>query len=286
MKKVLSLILALALCISLAACGASEKAEPTNENPIETTAAPIETTEAPVETTAEPTEAATESAMAAIEAYVNENKAALLATMEQSFATSSGMTCTSDIAVVDNGIVITININELDNVDQATKDQLQSTYSSMDTAFEELLTELQKEIPQVEYLTIVIGEVDGDVLASLTADGTVADTASQVAKFVEENKADLLTSMEESFATSSGYTCTSDIRVEGNGFIISININEFDNMDQSVKDQLQTTYDGMAATFEDLLTQLQQLVPGLEYYTIEVNEVDGDNLAIITAGKK
>lgn len=282
MKKIIALFLALMLCFSIAACGSTEEAEPTTTAaPIETTAAPIETTEAPVETTAEPTE----SAMAAIEAYVAANKAALLSTMEQSFATSSGMTCTSDIAVIDNGIVIDININELENVEQAVKDQLQSTYDTMDATFEELLAQLQTELPEVEYLTININEKNGTLIASITADGTVAEGMT-VEQFVAENKADLLKSMEESFATASGYTCTSDIQVEGNGFVISININEFDNIDQATKDQLQSTYDGMSDTFNELLAQLQALVPSLEYYTILVNEVDGDTLAVITAGNK
>lgn len=274
MKKALSLIIILVLCFSIAACGNSGSAEPTNENPIETTTAPTETTVPP-----------TESAMAAIEAYVNENKAALLSTMEQSFATSSGMTCTSDIAVIDNGIVIDININELENVEQTVKDQLQASYNTMDAAFEELLTELQKELPEVEYMTININEKNGTLVASLTADGTVS-AGPTVEEFVNTNKADLLSSMEDSFASSSGYTCTSDIRVEGNGFIISININELNDVDQATKDQLQTTYDGMGDTFTGLLTDLQTMVPSLEYYTIEVNEVDGDNLATITAGNK
>ena len=274
MKKIIALLLTLAMCLCVAACGNSGSAEPTNENPIETTAAPTETTAAP-----------TQSAMAAIEAYVNENKAALLSTMEQSFATSSGMTCTSDIAVIDNGIVIDININELENVEQAVKDQLQATYNTMDTAFEELLTELQQELPEVEYMTININEKNGTLVASLTADGTVS-AGPTVEEFVNANKADLLSSMEESFASASGYTCTSDIRVEGNGFIISININELNDIDQNTKDQMQSTYDGMGDTFVGLLTDLQQLVPSLEYYTILVNEVDGDNLATITAGNQ
>ena len=70
------------------------------------------------------------------------------------------------------------------------------------------------------------------------------------------------------------------------GFIISININELNDIDQNTKDQMQSTYDGMGDTFVGLLTALQQMVPSLEYYTILVNEVDGDNLATITAGNK
>ena len=41
-----------------------------------------------------------------VAAYVNKNKAVLLSTMEESFAGSSGLTCTSDIKAVGCGIVI------------------------------------------------------------------------------------------------------------------------------------------------------------------------------------
>ena len=124
MKKTFALIVALMLCFSIAACGTTEATEP-----VVTTAPAIGMTD--------------------LEKYVEENKAQLLSSMEESFA-SSGMTCTSDIEVIDSGLVMTINVNELDNVDQATKDQLQATYNSLDATFEDLLAKLRKEIDSKE----------------------------------------------------------------------------------------------------------------------------------------
>ena len=169
MKKALALILALALCLALAACGSSQPAA-TNA-PAETTAPvettlPIETTEAPVETTAAPTEA---DDLAILNAWLLLNKSTLQRSMEQSFATSAGMTCTSDIELVGTGLVITININELADVSQETKDQLQTGYNSLSAEFEGLLAQLQTEIPQLTSLTIVVGDKDGNPLASLSA---------------------------------------------------------------------------------------------------------------------
>ena len=137
MKKVLSLILVAVLCLSLVACG-GKKQENSGPNP-------------------------------AVVEYVNENKSVLLESMEESFATSSGMTCTSDIEVIGSGIVISININELDNIPKETKDLMQEVYDAMSGTFEGMLSDLQKEIPEVTFMQINVCEKDGDVLATIKA---------------------------------------------------------------------------------------------------------------------
>ena len=109
---------------------------------------------------------------------------------------------------------------------------------------------------------------------------------AEIIEFVEKNKSDLLKTMEESFATSSGMTCTSDIQVEGMGFIISININELENIDDATKTLMQETYDAMGDVFTQSLSLFQQDLPALEYYQVRVCEKDGDLLATITAGNK
>ena len=109
---------------------------------------------------------------------------------------------------------------------------------------------------------------------------------AEIIEFVEKNKSDLLKTMEESFATSSGMTCTSDIKVEGMGFIISININELENIDDATKTLMQETYDAMGDIFTQSLSLFQQDLPTLEYYQVQVCEKDGDLLATITAGNK
>ena len=138
MKKIIALVLALVLAMSLVACGSASSVEKKVEN-------------------------------AVISAYVEANKSDLLASMEESFATSSGMTCTSDIKVKDMGFIVTININELDDVDAATKALLQETYDSMDYLFESALDTMQEDLPEIEYFQVLVCEVDGDLLATITA---------------------------------------------------------------------------------------------------------------------
>ena len=105
----------------------------------------------------------------------------------------------------------------------------------------------------------------------------------KIEKFVEENKKELLESMEASFATSSGMTCTSSIKVEGKGFVIQININEMEDIDADTKALLQEIYDGMGDVFKGSLEQMQTELPELEYFKVLVCEKDGDVLATIEA---
>jgi hypothetical protein len=137
MKKVLSLILVAVLCLSLVACG-GKKQESSGPN-------------------------------AAVVEFVNENKSELLESMEESFATSSGMTCTSDIEVVGSGIVISIKINELEDLPKETKDMMQDVYDAMNPVFKQALDELKKEVPEVTALKIRVCEKDGDEVAVIKA---------------------------------------------------------------------------------------------------------------------
>lgn len=129
MKKISALLLVLVLMVSLVACGSSDADK--------------------------------------VAAYVKQNGDAMLPALEQSFAGSSGMSCTSSIKAVGCGIVIDININELDNVDPTIKEQLQAAYDAMSSSFDGFLAQFQKELPELDSLTINVNERDGDPLASI-----------------------------------------------------------------------------------------------------------------------
>lgn len=137
MKKILALVLAAVLCLSLAACGNKEE-KSSGPNP-------------------------------EVLAYVEEYGDVLLASMEASFATTSGMTCKSTIDAVGSGIVMSININELEDIPQETKDIMQQAYDAMANTFEGMLKDLQKEAPEITYIKINVCEKDGDILAVIKA---------------------------------------------------------------------------------------------------------------------
>lgn len=146
MKKLLAMTLALLMVFALVACGSTSDSKSNNGGSVNT---PVVNSE--------------------IQDYIDQNKSALLSSMESSFASSSGMTCTSSVKAQGNGMIISININELEDVDSATKNTLQSTYDSMQSTFDALLTQMQSEVSSLEFFTINVCEKDGDLLATITA---------------------------------------------------------------------------------------------------------------------
>ena len=121
------------------------------------------------------------------------------------------------------------------------------------------------------------------MFSSGTGEKALSPEEQKVADYVEENEKELLDSMEEGFATSSGMTCTSSIKPEGRGFIIQLNINELEDVSGETRTVLQETYDGMQGTFDSLLADMQTELPELQYFQILVCEKDGDILAKIEA---
>ena len=132
MKKLLSLLMVLVLCASFVACAAGGNNK-------------------------------------AVEEYVKNNKAALIQSMESSFATSSNMTCDTDVKVEGAGMIFTIKIHQLDNVPSAQKDLMQASYDSMSSLFKTSLIAMQSEVKELEYYEVKVCEKDGDVLATILA---------------------------------------------------------------------------------------------------------------------
>ena len=156
MKKIFALLLAMLLIVSLTAC-----------TPLIALGQLQNTDKTPATEILQETEPQKNPALVA---YLEKDGSALLSAMESSFATSSGMTCTSSIEVVDNGFEIYININELEDVPAETKALMQTMYDEMDTYWDMSLASIQTELPELEYVKVFVCEKDGDVLATITMD--------------------------------------------------------------------------------------------------------------------
>lgn len=132
MKKVISLVLVMVLALGMVACSKTAK------------------------TPAEK-----------VESYVQQNGEALAASLEALFEASSDMTCASTVKAEGTGIVIEIRIDQLEDLTQAQKDLLQSTYDSLGDSFADSLAAVQQDLPDVTYLTIHVCEKDGDIAATI-----------------------------------------------------------------------------------------------------------------------
>ena len=122
-------------------------------------------------------------------------------------------------------------------------------------------------------------------LSLVACGGNTASDSAKVAKYVNENKEELVSAMESSFSASSAMGCEVDVKAVGNGMVIDVNIAGFNDIPDEQKELLQSTYDAMSSTFDTMLEDLKAEVPEFGYITINVNEDDGDNLATINAGK-
>lgn len=119
------------------------------------------------------------------------------------------------------------------------------------------------------------------VIVMVCSFAACGEKGNPIVAYMEKNGDDLLETMEDSFATSSGMTCTSDWEVKGNGLIVNININELEDLDDEVKNLMQEAYDSMGSYFDGTLKMMQKDIPELEYFTLNVCEKDGDLIATI-----
>ena len=94
-------------------------------------------------------------------------------------------------------------------------------------------------------------------LAACGGNGGDADN-SKIKEYVAENKAELLSSMEQSFAASAGLSCDSDIEVKGMGFVISLNIHGLDNVPAEQKTAMKEACSALSGTFESALEMMQK----------------------------
>ena len=119
------------------------------------------------------------------------------------------------------------------------------------------------------------------LMIGLVACGGSDADAKKVADYVAANEATLKSSMETSFASSSGLTCTSTIKTEGCKIVLDININEWQDIDASIKSQLQATYDAMDSYFDAAFDLMQKDLPEMDAFIVNVCEKDGDVVATV-----
>lgn len=112
---------------------------------------------------------------------------------------------------------------------------------------------------------------------------STSDNHDVLVEFFDENSVDFVKELESGLE-STGFTCDTELEVVGDGIVIDININELEDVEDSIKDAMQQSYDNMDETFETALEQLQEEIPELKYMTINVCDKNGEALATIETG--
>ncbi len=161
MKKLLALILALAMMFAFAACGDDEpEAAPQDKPGIDTTTQEPEVKEPEVK---EP------EANPALTAFLDTNKDVFLSSMLDSFTQSSGTTCKGDVRAEGNAFVVDIRIDGWNDISDDIKTQLQQAYDTMGTSFDDSLKQMQASLPELESFIVNVCEEDGDIVAVIHA---------------------------------------------------------------------------------------------------------------------
>ena len=157
MKKTLIMLLVAFVCLALVACGSDKKEETlaaTDGTPAATEGTPAATEETPT---------ATEKNK--VEEYIEANREEI----ETSFAEEFGENATAEVKAENNGVVITIYFNEIEEADDELKSELQAAFDEDVAGFQDIYAGLQEECPEAESLTMTVCAKNGDVLATIKA---------------------------------------------------------------------------------------------------------------------
>lgn len=131
MKKLLVFVLAIVCCLSLVACGSSSDADKVAD-------------------------------------YVEDNREELEEQLTSEIA-AIGMGIEADFYADGTKIVVDLKFDDLVDVTDEVKAQMQTTFDSMQAQFDAILDEMQKDMPEVSGLVYNVLEKDGDFVAKVEA---------------------------------------------------------------------------------------------------------------------
>ena len=227
-----------------------------------------------------------------VEKFVEENYNDILAGMASSME-GSGYDFDCDVAAEGYTLIVTMAAKEFNGLTAAQKQQIQDLYDSMGDQMTPVLDNLRITMPELQAIEYKFYDGNGNFVANMLIKGDNNGGSnnqvdnSKIVSWFNANKNTLINSFESGFTnSSSGLTCNSTAKVEGMGFVITVKINELENLDAATKKNLQDTYDEMDATFEESLEMMQTELPELEYYEVIVCDKNGDKLAVVVAGNK
>lgn len=122
------------------------------------------------------------------------------------------------------------------------------------------------------------------VLVALMLCGLAACTqsnAEKVAEFVEENRDELISSVNAGL-TEMGMPCTTEVVAQDGGIVLTVKFNDVDDVSGVAKYGFQEALNASKSTFQESLTTMREELPFLVFYTVKYCEQDGDLIAKLT----
>ena len=280
MKKVLSLMLVVLLCLTFTACGDDDKVANTTITPADGVVSETFSSGIP---SGLPTDAVTPS----------ESQSATATTAPQvvadsivgSWRNADGVLLTFN---ADGTLTVTENGQGVTMTWSASFNQLTLTYNGKSSTGTYTVSGNALTLVNEEGESQTMVKVDASAQTTTTApavNNNASAAAQAVAAFVAENQAELLAQFEAAFTdAANGITCSSTIKAEGTGFVIDVKISALNNVTDAQIQQMKQTYASIQSTFDQSLAMMQSGLPELTYFTINVCDGYGNVLLTIRAG--
>ena len=120
------------------------------------------------------------------------------------------------------------------------------------------------------------------LLAMVLVVGLVAcSKEAKVEKFVKEHGKEFSDGVAQGFS-SSGMTCRATMEAKGEGVVVKIMIDQFDDLDAETKALAQASMNSASATLKQSLTAIQNEEEAVQFMEVQMCEKDGDLIASVT----
>lgn len=168
LKKLTSLLLALMIVLSFAACSKDDdKKDDEIESKSKTTAVDSKDIDSYSSNDSQTFSSSNSDAKKVAE-YVRDNKELFESQFESSFSSSSGgIGCDCIIETSGTTIIINCNIDGIDNLTPDERAVFKEAYSQMGSISDSMLDAFQTDVPEVTDVIMNICEEDGDIITSI-----------------------------------------------------------------------------------------------------------------------
>lgn len=120
------------------------------------------------------------------------------------------------------------------------------------------------------------------LLAMVLVVGLVAcSKEAKVEKFVKEHGQEFSDGVAQGFS-SSGMTCDATMEAKGDGIVVKICVDQFDDIDASTKAVVQANMNNTSASFQSTLREIQKEESAVQFMEVQLCECDGDLIAKVT----